>query len=145
MLYYNLIKLRLVPTRRQVEVEVIELPEKEEEVIEHTGNEVPVIDVTKYKKVLNWIPPNSVPNCLLSHLKTISIRGFRGKGCDGYLDEMELTKYLLQNGRVLEKMTIYTLGAFRDTKEDIFNETSMIEWSSKVVQVEIIEKMFYGD
>ncbi|PRQ30800.1 putative F-box domain, FBD domain, leucine-rich repeat domain, L domain-containing protein [Rosa chinensis] len=134
------------PTRRQVEVEVIELdPEKEEEVIEHTGYEVSLIEVTKYTKVLNWIPPNSVPNCLLSHLKTISIRGFRGKGCNGYLDEMELTKYLLKNGRVLEKMIIYTPGAFRDTKEDIFNETSMIEWSSKVVQVEIIEKMFYGE
>ncbi|KAL6198992.1 hypothetical protein ACLB2K_028780 [Fragaria x ananassa] len=119
------------PTRKRDKV--TELLEKEDE----------VIDTTKQTKVLNWIPPKSVPNCLVSHLKTISIRGFRGKRCIGYQDEVEVTKYLLKHGRVLEKMTIYTSGRF--PKKDIFKETSMIKWGSEAVQVEIIKKVLYED
>ncbi|KAM1758867.1 hypothetical protein TB2_007764 [Malus domestica] len=49
-----------------------------------------------------WNPPELVPDCLLSHLKTISLRGFQGSQ-----DEMEVAKYLLKNGEVLKKLTIY--------------------------------------
>lgn len=91
------------------------------------------------KEVLKWSEPESVPNCLLSHLNTICIKGFKGNYV-GYPEEIELTKYLLKNGRVLEKMTInYSTapGLFRVTKEEIYNEISMVEWGSKTVQVEI--------
>ena len=73
---------------------------------ERNYEEAEVFDLTKYAKVLNWIPPEHVPNCLSSRLKTISIKGLTGKAHIGYLDEMELTKYLLKHGRVLEKMNI---------------------------------------
>lgn len=131
------------PPRRQLEAEMIELPEKKEEVFELTEQEVEMRIDREYRMFLNWIAPESVPNCLLSHLKTISIKGFKGKAYIIYLDEMELTKYLLKNGRVLEKMTIYTPGLWRGTKEDIYSEISMFEWGSKTVQVELIEKLFY--
>ena len=43
-----------------------------------------------------------MPVCLISHLKTITIRGFKG-----YPHEEKLAKYLLKEGQVLSKMTIY--------------------------------------
>ncbi|KAM5577394.1 F-box/FBD/LRR-repeat protein [Rosa sericea] len=48
-------------------------------------------------------PPELVPTCLSSHLTSISIWEFKGQ-----LDEMEVVKYLLQNGVVLKKMNIFT-------------------------------------
>lgn len=123
---------------------MIELAQKKEKAIELTERESEMrIDLRELAKVLNWIPPESVPKCLLSHLKTISIKGLKGKRYIGYLDEMELTKYLLKNGRVLEKMTISTPGLLWGTKEEIYTEISMFEWGSKTVQVELIEKLFY--
>ncbi|KAL6199241.1 hypothetical protein ACLB2K_029027 [Fragaria x ananassa] len=44
-----------------------------------------------------WSPPDSVPICLLTHLKTVSIWGFKGKP-----DEMDAAKYLL-----MKKMTVF--------------------------------------
>lgn len=89
-------------------------------------------------EVLKWSPPESVPNCLSSRLKTISIMGFKGKGYFGYLDEKELIKYLLKNGQVLQKLTIYTPGLSRDAEEELYEEFSMFEWGSKTCQVDII-------
>ncbi|KAK9937695.1 hypothetical protein M0R45_014468 [Rubus argutus] len=87
-----------------------------------TQEEEVVIDLSHltrnpdYVEVLYWSPPESVPKCLLSSLKTITIKGFQGKGFYGYLDEMELIKYLLKNCLVLERMTIYTPGLCWGTK-----------------------------
>ncbi|XP_050365751.1 F-box/FBD/LRR-repeat protein At3g26920-like [Argentina anserina] len=50
-----------------------------------------------------WREPKDVPICLLSHLKTISISGFKGQW-----PERDLAKYLLNNGPFLDKMLIYT-------------------------------------
>nr|AFP55597.1 F-box protein [Rosa rugosa] len=50
---------------------------------------------------LHWNPPEVVPGCLLSHLKTISIHGFKGQRI-----EIEVTEYLLFNGYLLNKLTI---------------------------------------
>ncbi|XP_062011821.1 uncharacterized protein LOC133728418 [Rosa rugosa] len=144
-------------TRRQLEEEVIEHADKGAEVIEQAENGPEVIEraenglevidlreqIAALVRTLNWVPPDSIPKCLPSHLKTISINGFYGKGTIGYLDEMELIKYLLKNGRVLEKMTIYTPGLHRGTKEEFFDELSMFEWGSKTVQVEMIEEISY--
>ncbi|XVF29711.1 hypothetical protein REPUB_Repub15cG0145800 [Reevesia pubescens] len=48
-----------------------------------------------------WIPPKSVPDCLLEQLKEIRMRNlWRSE------DEVEVVKYLLKNGKVLEKMSI---------------------------------------
>ncbi|BBN68135.1 F-box/RNI-like superfamily protein [Prunus dulcis] len=64
------------------------------------------------KSVHEWSPPDFVPACLLSHLKTIRIRGFQGLP-----DEMEVVEYLLKYGVVLNTITICTLEYFCEEKE----------------------------
>ncbi|KAH7861691.1 hypothetical protein Vadar_029364 [Vaccinium darrowii] len=49
-----------------------------------------------------WSPPEQVPECLLLSLKTIEIHKF----CGDVKEELDLVKYFLKNGMVLEKMTI---------------------------------------
>ncbi|ONI12360.1 hypothetical protein PRUPE_4G158900 [Prunus persica] len=71
-----------------------------------------------------WRKPESVPVCLISHLKTITIRGFKG-----YPHEEKLAKYLLKEGQVLSKMTIYN---------DLAKEFSMSQRASKACRVEFI-------
>lgn len=57
-----------------------------------------------------WRTPESVPICLISHLKTITIRGLKI-----YPHEQKVLKYLMKNGKVLDKMTIYAKnGAYKD-------------------------------
>ncbi|XP_050370144.1 F-box/FBD/LRR-repeat protein At3g52680-like [Argentina anserina] len=48
-------------------------------------------------------PPEAVPVCLLSQLKTITIKGFKGQRV-----EMGVVKYLLNNGHVLTELTLYS-------------------------------------
>ncbi|KAL6203114.1 hypothetical protein ACLB2K_026817 [Fragaria x ananassa] len=52
---------------------------------------------------LQWTPPELVPDCLSSNLKTISRRGFKGLQV-----ESQVAEYMLLNGCHLNKMTIYT-------------------------------------
>ncbi|XP_062029567.1 F-box/LRR-repeat protein At4g14103-like [Rosa rugosa] len=49
-----------------------------------------------------WDAPESVPVCLISHLKTICLWEF--KGCP---NEVEVAKYLVKHGKALNKVTIY--------------------------------------
>lgn len=93
-----------------------------------------------YPFLPHWSPPESVANCLSSHLKTICIKAFKGKRFFGHLDEMEVIKYLLNNGQVLEKMTIYTSGLSTDA-EELNGELSTFERSSGTCQVELIEEL----
>ncbi|XP_050369735.1 F-box/LRR-repeat protein At4g14103-like [Argentina anserina] len=74
----------------------------------------------------------SVPNCLTSHLKSISIKGLKGEPSD-----LEMLKYLLRNGEVLEKMTIYA-GGLLCTKEELNREVRMFKRGSKTCEVEYI-------
>lgn len=90
---------------------------------------------TKCDSVLQWNPPKDVPICLSSHLKTISIRGFKGRRI-----EMEMAKYLLKNGHRLNKMTIYT-GFLYTEAEDLYREFLMFHRAA-TCQVEFI-KMHY--
>ncbi|XP_050369393.1 putative FBD-associated F-box protein At5g53635 [Argentina anserina] len=80
--------------------------------------------------VVQWNPHEDVPVCLSSHLKTISITGFRGRQ-----DEMEMAKYLLMNGPFLKKMTIYADLSCAD--EDLYKEFSMFQRTNDC-QVELI-------
>lgn len=48
-----------------------------------------------------WSPPEVVPVCVSSHLKTIEIGDFFGGE-----DEVKLVKYFLENCKVLENVTI---------------------------------------
>ncbi|XP_021715933.1 F-box/FBD/LRR-repeat protein At5g22660-like [Chenopodium quinoa] len=48
-----------------------------------------------------WLPPNTIPDCLLSKLKTIKIKGLQAVG-----DDLRLLAYILSNAYVLEKLCI---------------------------------------
>lgn len=63
---------------------------------------------------------------------TISIKGIKG-----HLHEMEAAKYLLENGRVLRKMTVY-IGVVH-TKEELYKEFSSFQRGSRACQVELID------
>ncbi|KAL6207659.1 hypothetical protein ACLB2K_018614 [Fragaria x ananassa] len=73
----------------------------------------------------DWNLPKDVPICLLSNLKTISIKGFKGQWA-----EREIAEYLLMNGLSLHKMLIYTDGVFavRDFHKEFSNMTGLVEF-----------------
>uniref|UniRef100_A0A803LYX7 F-box domain-containing protein n=1 Tax=Chenopodium quinoa TaxID=63459 RepID=A0A803LYX7_CHEQI len=48
-----------------------------------------------------WLPPNTIPYCLLSKLRTIKIKGLQAIG-----DDLRLLAYILSNANVLEKLCI---------------------------------------
>ncbi|KAM5586503.1 FBD-associated F-box protein [Rosa sericea] len=83
---------------------------------------------------VNFTPPGSVPVCMLSHLKTITIASFEGRQ-----DEMRVAQYLLKYSEVLNKMTIFTISAGlpRAEEEALYKEFLMFERGSKTCQVEI--------
>ncbi|XP_009359386.2 putative F-box/LRR-repeat protein At3g58880 [Pyrus x bretschneideri] len=90
-------------------------------------------EVEEYSTVYlgpQWNTPETVPICVSSHLKTITIRGFGG----GY-DEMEVAKYLLENGKVLNKMVIYSF-VFSCGSEKLDKEIVMFQTGSRTCQVE---------
>ncbi|KAM5583978.1 F-box/FBD/LRR-repeat protein [Rosa sericea] len=65
---------------------------------------------------LSWNPPRTAPICLLSHLQTITIKGFKGQKV-----EMGVAKYLLSKGYVLNKLTLYT-GFLYTEAEEMYKE-----------------------
>lgn len=85
--------------------------------------------------VCEWVPPEFVPTCLLSHLKTICLRGIQGRP-----DETEVTKYLLKHGDVLNKVTIYTCDFRVEDKVKLCQEISMFSKGSTTCQIEFLEK-----
>ncbi|XP_062011811.1 putative F-box/FBD/LRR-repeat protein At4g13965 [Rosa rugosa] len=114
----------------------------------HHGDSELVIELDECKEakevfadVLRWSPPEFVPNCLLSHLKTICIKGFKGKGFFGYQDEKEVVKYLLKNGQVLQRMTIYSPGLSRSAEEALHEEFSTLERDSNTCQIELVTEI----
>lgn len=72
-----------------------------------------------------------MPTCLSSHLKSISISGFKG-----WPVEMKMAKYLLKNGRFLNKMTIYTDILY--AVQDLYEEFSMFHTTA--CRVELIKE-----
>lgn len=75
---------------------------------------------------------------MLSHIKTITIIGFKGKQ-----DEMRVAKYLLKHGEVSDKLTIFTrrkgcASSLPNAEEKaLYKEFLMFERGSKTCQVEI--------
>ncbi|ONI12355.1 hypothetical protein PRUPE_4G158700 [Prunus persica] len=77
-----------------------------------------------------WNTPETVPVCLSAHLKSITIRGFKGDS-----DEMEAAKYLLEKGKVLNKVTIYA-GDLLCSREELDEELELIRRGSRTCRVE---------
>lgn len=82
-------------------------------------------------------PSMLVPVCLSSHLKTISMLGFHGEQ-----EEVEVLKYLLKYGEVLNKMTIspknFVGSSACHTKEELCKEILLFQKGSETCQVEVI-------
>ncbi|KAL6189605.1 hypothetical protein ACLB2K_040991 [Fragaria x ananassa] len=79
-------------------------------------------------------PPEFVPSCLSSQLKTISIKGFKGTP-----NEINVAKYLLSYGEVLHKVIVSSPSCFciGDAEEKILS----FEKGSKQCQVDFIEEV----
>nr|XP_011462746.1 PREDICTED: F-box/FBD/LRR-repeat protein At5g22660-like isoform X1 [Fragaria vesca subsp. vesca]XP_011462764.1 PREDICTED: F-box/FBD/LRR-repeat protein At5g22660-like isoform X1 [Fragaria vesca subsp. vesca] len=101
----------------------------------NSENEETSEDEENYKGYLEhpwWECEKTAPVCLLSHLKIIVLRGFGGSN-----GEKEVAKYLLKNGKVLKKMTIYT-GDFFYSKEKFHNACALFRKGSKTCRVKFI-------
>lgn len=79
-----------------------------------------------------WNCEESAPRCLLSHLKTVLIRGFMG--CR---DEKQAVKYLLKNGAVLEEMTIY-VDDFLYSREKLRMEFARFQRGSMTCRLQLV-------
>ncbi|CAN6559753.1 unnamed protein product [Malus baccata var. baccata] len=95
-----------------------------------------LVDETKYTKKrpkLQWNQPPNVPTCLLSHLKTVSLKGLEGRRVD-----TEVAKYLLNNGCLLSKLTIYAGRSVCYQKEELYKKLLKFHRTSRTCQVEFI-------
>ncbi|KAL6207350.1 hypothetical protein ACLB2K_018308 [Fragaria x ananassa] len=79
-----------------------------------------------------WNCEESAPCCLLSHLKTVLIRGFMG--CR---DEKQAVKYLLKDGAVLEEMTIY-VDDFLNSREKLRMEFARFQRGSMTCWLQLV-------
>ncbi|KAJ4706769.1 F-box protein [Melia azedarach] len=83
-----------------------------------------------------WTKPHFVPDCLLSRVKTIKIRGFEGEK-----DQFKLIKYLLKNGQVLDTLIIIlqsTLPQKMGLKDMLYQLLLMFKRGSKTCQVKVL-------
>ncbi|TQD90272.1 hypothetical protein C1H46_024189 [Malus baccata] len=79
-----------------------------------------------------FYPPEIVPVSLSSHLKTITVNRYKGTRY-----EVQLVKYLLKNGEVLNKMTISTEVTSDEQKKALFEEFLLFQRGSKTCEVEM--------
>ncbi|XP_004295877.1 PREDICTED: putative F-box protein At3g58820 [Fragaria vesca subsp. vesca] len=80
-----------------------------------------------------WNPPDCVPKCCLLHLKIVSIEASMGNG-----NELEVAKYLLKYGQVLNKMTICVNHLNVNEKEKIYKEILIVPRGSRTSIIEFI-------
>ncbi|XP_068339739.1 F-box/LRR-repeat protein At4g14103-like [Pyrus communis] len=85
-------------------------------------------------KLHEWCPPSIVPICLLSSLKSISVRGYKWRP-----DEMEVAKYMLEHGVVLKKVIVYTRSIPMEKQMELEQEFSKFPRASKTCQIELVE------
>ncbi|TQD80275.1 hypothetical protein C1H46_034173 [Malus baccata] len=78
-----------------------------------------------------WSPPRWVPVCLMSCLKNICIKGLRGRA-----DEMEVVKYMLKQGEVLNNVIIFTCDFSVKDEMKLCQEMSTFPRASKACQIE---------
>ena len=83
-----------------------------------------------------WHPPESLPICLALHLKTICLRRFRGTP-----NEMEVARYLVKHGQVLNKVKVSSFCAEKTVKlqspvDSIMSEFSKFPRGSKICKIE---------
>ncbi|KAF8380604.1 hypothetical protein HHK36_028092 [Tetracentron sinense] len=97
-IFYNLKNLKLMPGVDKCHIQVIIIllkcsPNLEALLIEF-------VEMSEWENY--WKSQDEDVTCLAYHLKTVEI-----SNCEGQENELEFVKFLLKNGRVLEKMTIF--------------------------------------
>ncbi|XP_042477821.1 F-box/LRR-repeat protein At3g59190-like [Macadamia integrifolia] len=70
------------------------------------------------QRKFNWDSPQSVPYCLLSHLKSIEISEF-----EGHDQEFEVIKFLVNNASILERLVVN----FRERRVDVEGQVKIGE------------------
>ncbi|XP_057484503.1 putative F-box/FBD/LRR-repeat protein At5g22670 isoform X2 [Actinidia eriantha] len=79
-----------------------------------------------------WTEPQETPTCLLSHLETILMTGFKGQD-----EELKLLKYFLENGKALKKVTIQCRYLAIQEERNILRGLAMFPRASKTCQIEV--------
>ncbi|XP_004301974.1 PREDICTED: F-box/FBD/LRR-repeat protein At3g52680-like [Fragaria vesca subsp. vesca] len=82
-----------------------------------------------------WNPLDSVPRCCWLHLKIVSMENFRGNR-----EELEVAKYLLQYGHVLNKITISLDDLDWVEKVKIYEEIQWLPRASRTCRVVLTSK-----
>ena len=79
-----------------------------------------------------WTEPQETPTCLLSHLETILMTGFKGQD-----EELKLLKYFLENGKALKKVMIQCRYLAIQEERNILKGLAMFPRASKTCQIEV--------
>ncbi|RDY09816.1 F-box/FBD/LRR-repeat protein, partial [Mucuna pruriens] len=80
-----------------------------------------------------WSHPLLVPECLLLHLKTFCLREYQGSET-----ELDFVGYIMQNARVLERMTIYISSSIdSEEKLQIRRQLSILQRNFETCQIMI--------
>ncbi|MED6175012.1 hypothetical protein PIB30_074501 [Stylosanthes scabra] len=74
--------------------------------------------------------PETVPGCLLSHLRACTLRNFHADDVD-----IQFATYILQNARVLNKMTIFCRSSMEGYRYQILRTISMVPRISTTCRV----------
>ncbi|GAU49508.1 hypothetical protein TSUD_306610 [Trifolium subterraneum] len=81
-----------------------------------------------------WKDPEIVPECLLSHLTTCSLRNYSHTNC-----EFQFAKYIMENSRVLSTMTIQIAKSIEsDTKIQMLKELYLCPMNSATCELLLI-------
>ncbi|KAL7087281.1 hypothetical protein ACP275_13G058500 [Erythranthe tilingii] len=81
-------------------------------------------------------PPQQVPKCLLSHLRTIRLSYIGGEKY-----ELEIIRYLLRNAKVLERMEIVDADLCGNEKINMIQEISLFQRGSTTCQVAFVSDL----
>ena len=79
-----------------------------------------------------WTEPQETPACLLSHLETILMTGFKGQD-----EELKLLKYFLENGKVLKKVMIRCRYLAIQEERNILKGLASFPRASETCQIEV--------
>lgn len=100
--------------------------------------------MTAFRSVFSWqhergsnfyrkTPNKAAISCLTNHLKTVEIKHF-----SGYVNQLEIVRFLLKNGHVLQRMSI-RLAAGVENQGKIISRIMKFRRSSSSVVLEFLD------
>ncbi|WJX69715.1 Zinc finger FYVE domain-containing protein 26 [Trifolium repens] len=92
------------------------------------------VDIVNNSGDGEWVDPKVVPECLLSHLTTCSLRNYSRINC-----ELQFAKYIMKNSKVLNTMTIQVAKSVKsDIKFQMLTELSSCPINSPTCELLVI-------